>query len=206
VLAPAEIDELLALVQRFAAEGGAVVLITHKLDEVFAAADHVTVLRHGQVTLDAPLAGQTHATLAAAMLGSARRDLRRFAGEATAGGSAPAITLENAAVGPIGHRGPGLREANLVIRAGELVGVAAVEGNGQRELMLGLAGLLPLSAGRRAANGAVALVPEDRTTEGLIPSFTLTENVVLGSGAAPWLQGWRIDWDEARHRGDARRP
>jgi len=204
VLAPAEIEELLTLVQRFAADGGAVVLITHKLDEVFAAADHVTVLRHGQVTLDAPLVGQTHATLAAAMLGSARGEQRRSASraiEAAAVESAPVIALEGATVRPIAHRGPGLRGANLTIRPGELVGIAAVEGNGQRELMLGLAGLLPLVEGRRTASGAAALVPEDRTTEALIPSFTLTENVVLGSGSpAPWLRGWRIDWDEARRR------
>ena len=201
VLAPAEVQELLALVQRFAAEGGSVVLITHKLDEVFAAADHVTVLRHGTVTLDAPLVGQTHTTLAAAMLGRAPGVAQRPSGVTARTGEEPVIRFEDATIHPIAHRGPGLHGVNLAIRPGELVGIAAVEGNGQRELILGLAGLLPLATGRREARDPVALVPEDRTTEALIPGFTLTENVVLGSGpAAPWARGWRIDWAEARRR------
>jgi simple sugar transport system ATP-binding protein len=211
VLAPAEVDELLAQAQRFAAEGGAVVLITHKLDEVFAAADHVTVLRHGAVTLDAPMVGQTYATLAAAMLGQARRATMA---PAKAPGrafhrteAAPAIVLGAATVSPLAGRGPGLRAGTVTIQGGELVGVAAVEGNGQRELMLGLAGLLPLVEGARSVTEPVVLVPEDRTTEALIPDFTLTENLVLGSGmAAPWFHGWWIDWREARRRTGALLP
>jgi simple sugar transport system ATP-binding protein len=205
VLAPAEVEELLVQVQRFAAEGGAAVLITHKLDEVFAAADQVTVLRHGVATLDAPLVGQTHATLAAAMLGPGRgvaSSPRVHAERRVARHDAtPAIVLESATVPPLEARGPGLLAASLTAYAGELVGVVAVEGNGQRELMRGLAGLLPLAAGTRQVSEPVTLVPEDRTTEALIPEFTLAENLVLGSGpTAPWRRGWWIDWAEARRR------
>jgi simple sugar transport system ATP-binding protein len=206
VLAPAETTALLELVQRFGSEGGSVVLITHKLDEVFAAADHVTVLRHGAVVLDAPMVGQTPGGLAAAMLGSqtaiaappVRGPARPSSPAAT---RLPVLALENATVHPVGHRGPGLQEATLAIRPGEMVGVVAIEGNGQRELMLALAGLLPLAEGQRVATEPVVLVPEDRSTEALIPGFSLTENVVLGSGpSAPWSRGWRIDWSEARRQ------
>src|SRR4051812_19453297 len=77
--------------------------------------------------------------------------------------------------------GIAVRHATLTIRAGEIVGVAAVEGNGQRELLRAVAGRLQPLRGRREVTGPVGFVPEDRTTEGLIPELTLTENVVLGS-------------------------
>jgi len=198
VLAPAEVDELLAAVRLFATQGGAVVLITHKLDEVLAVADEVTVLRHGRVTLAGAAAGQTEASLATAMIGTA-------AGPppAPVAGSAPGAIvarLEGARVAPLDGRGPGVLEATITLRAGELVGVAAVEGNGHRELLLGLAGVLPVLAGQREVVEPVALVPEDRTTEGLVPSFTLTENMVLGLGGNRWGTGPWVDWAAARGR------
>ena len=84
--------------------------------------------------------------------------------------------------------------ASLVVRPGEIVGIAAVEGNGQRELLRAVAGRIMPLRGRRQVAEPIAFIPEDRTTEGLIPEMTLTENVVLGSSPSdPWLRG--------RHRG-----
>ena len=107
--------------------------------------------------------------------------------------------------------GTGLRHATFAVRGGELVAVAGVEGNGQRELLRAVAGLRRPFRGLLEVSRPVAFVPEDRTTEGLIPAFTLTQNLVLGVGrAAPWIAGRRVrrvDWRAAgRRTGRAARP
>lgn len=187
LLAPSEVEELLGFVREFVRDGGSVALITHKLPEVFAAADRVTVLRQGMVTHAGPLAGETEASLAAAMIGPARAS-----GEAK---TAPA--REGQRGGPTGR--PAVRIGDLAIHRGELVGVVAVEGNGQRELLRAIAGLGGPAAGRVQVEGAVAFVPEDRTSEGLIPTLTVTQNVVLGLQDDPrWARGIRLDWQAAR--------
>jgi general nucleoside transport system ATP-binding protein len=97
--------------------------------------------------------------------------------------------------------GIALRQASLVVRGGEILGIVAVEGNGQRELLRAIAGRLQPLRGRLQVKKPVGFIPEDRTTEGLISDFTLTENVVLGLGAdAPWIRGGRIGWKEAQRR------
>jgi simple sugar transport system ATP-binding protein len=86
------------------------------------------------------------------------------------------------------------------MRGGELIGLAAVEGNGQRRFLRTLAGLSPRPADW-AVGGPLAFIPEDRTTEGLAPGFTLTENLVLGLGSDPrWIDGPWIRWPAARRR------
>ncbi len=189
VLAPREVTELLQLVRDFAAKGGAVVLITHKLDEVFAAADRVTVLRRGKVTFTGPVAGETPDSLSRAMIGG---DLPRVERTVRAAGKV-VVRAERLVV----ERVP----LDFAFRAGEIVGVAAIEGNGQRALLRAIAGLdeaAPIS-GVLAVIGPVAFVPEDRTTEGIIPTMTLTENLLLGDRAAPW---W-LDWASLRSRTSA---
>jgi general nucleoside transport system ATP-binding protein len=217
VLAPGEAEELLRVVRAFTAQGGSAVLITHKLDEALAAADRVTVLRQGMVVHEGVVAGETRESLAAAMIGEGAR------GEsvvATASGH-DAATAQGAVAdtGPLGPSarvlvrleelevprdtgyGIAVRRATLVIRAGEIVGIAAVEGNGQRELLRAVAGRLHPLRGRREVAGPVGFIPEDRTTEGLIPALSLTENVVLGSRADdPWIRRGRVDWRVARAR------
>jgi simple sugar transport system ATP-binding protein len=185
VLAPSEIDELLGVVRDFARDGGAVAFITHKLPEALAAADRVTVLRLGAVTFTGPVAGQTAESLAGHMLG-------------TSGELARAAAAEPPAVVP--HRSGSTEVARfggVPVFAGDLIGVAAVEGNGQRELLRELAGL----SGSTAASETAAFIPEDRTTEGIIPELTVTENVVLGlQQDARWIRGLRLDWGAARAR------
>jgi simple sugar transport system ATP-binding protein len=181
VLAPQETAQLLELLVEFAAAGGSVVLITHKLDEVLSAADHVTVLHRGETVLTAPRARVSRKEIAGAMFGAARAE------------PPPMSVAAARATAEIRIRAPGLE-----VRAGEIVGVAAVEGNGQRELLRRLVGL---EAGEGAATPPVAFIPEDRSTEGLIGSFTLTENVVLGLPGDPrWSRGPWIRWRAAERR------
>ena len=187
VLAPSEVDRLLVEIREFARAGGAVALITHKLREVLQAADRVTVLRRGLVTLAGPIEEQTERTLALAMVGEEGGEDR----------ARPAKTGKDR--GSPGKTGVTVQIGGLGLRAGELVGVAAVEGNGHREILRAIAGLTRHQG--IAVHGTVAFVPEDRTTEGLIPELDVTENVVLGLPEDPrWARGVRIDWPSARRR------
>jgi ABC-type uncharacterized transport system ATPase subunit len=204
VLAPAEVEDLLRVIRRFTAEGGSAVLITHKLDEALAAADRVTVLRRGEVVLTGAVADQDTASLTAAMIGEGVPDERIEPSSPPATPIAdrrPLVWVESLDVGRDGGLGVVLRDASLVVGSGEIVGVAAVEGNGQRELLRAVAGRIHPLRGMREVAEPVAFIPEDRSTEGLIPEMTLTENVVLGSsGSDPWMRGRTIDWREARAR------
>lgn len=203
VLAPAEAAELLTLVRAFCARGGSAVLITHKLAEALEHADTITVLRRGEVTASGPAASFTLAALAEAMIGAGSGSMDEVTSTAAASAaiSAPAgavrLALSNVTIGT-------LRAATLTVRAGEIVGVAAVEGNGQRELLRAAAGLLAPAQGRVERPDRTAFVPEDRTHEALIGSFSLVENAVLGAprlgGVDGWSLGARVQWREARER------
>ena len=199
VLAPAEADELLRFVRNFARAGGAAVLITHKLDEALAAADRITVLRQGVVVRTALREDLTAAELTTAMIGGAVAVAPRARGQAVG-----PVLIRCDALEVTRESGTGLRQASFSVRGGELVAVAGVEGNGQRELLRAVAGLRRPFRGLLEVSRPIAFIPEDRFTEGLIPSLTLTENVVLGVGrAAPWIVGRRVrrvDWRAARQR------
>jgi general nucleoside transport system ATP-binding protein len=204
VLAPAEVADLLRVIRGFTASGGAAVLITHKLDQALAAADRVTVLRRGEIVLTGTVAGQEMATLTAAMIGQAAPDdcIDLPARSAPPiGDSRPLVRVESLDVWRDGGFGIALRGASLMIRPGEIVGVAAVEGNGQRELLRAVAGRIHPLRGLCEVATPVAFIPEDRSIEGLIQEMTLAENVVLGSSESdPWIRGRTIDWREARAR------
>lgn len=199
VLAPSESEELLAMLRRYVGAGNSAVLITHKLGEALSAADNVTVLRHGSVTLIDAAPNTTPESLARAMIGS---DIALAAGRprrsVVASTGTVHVRAEALDVARGGRYGIALRAAALTLRGGEVVGVAAVEGNGQRELLRAIAGLIEPLRGTLTVSGPVAFVPEDRTTEGLIPTLSLSENFVLGLGAAaPGVRGHRIAWREA---------
>ena len=165
VLTPPEVTELFSTVRAFTSRGGSVVLITHKLDEALAHAEAITVLRHGKVTGDWSSADPrpTKDALLVAMLGEA--------------GTAPRPTVTRVTPGRVVAT-----KGSLTLHAGEVVGVAGVEGNGQRELLRSF--------------GAEAFIPEDRTTEGAIAEFTLTENLALRSAAG--ARGRGVDWSALR--------
>jgi general nucleoside transport system ATP-binding protein len=207
-LAPGEVADLLRVIRRVTQSGGAAVLITHKLDEALAAADRVTVLRRGEVVFTGPAAGLSPSTLAAEMIGGSIPDAEARPGttdraESSSAGviGPPLVRLASLEVARDGGFDIALRGASLEILPGEIVGVAAVEGNGQRELLRAVAGRLHALRGVLEVAQPVAFIPEDRSTEGLIPEMTLTENLVLGSsGPEPWIEGRTIDWDVARAR------
>jgi simple sugar transport system ATP-binding protein len=198
VLAPPEVAELLTFMRNFATGGGAVVLITHKLDEVMQVADRVTVLRRGVVTLDREIAHETPHSLSRAMIGG---ELVRVPQQPPTTGDnaivADQLTLRQKAHGA--SSGVAVRNVTVAIRAGEIVGIAAIDGNGQRELLRAIAGVdqPAILSGTLRVAGPVAFIPEDRTTEAIIGAFTLTENLLLASSDRA---GWWLDWDAIRAR------
>jgi general nucleoside transport system ATP-binding protein len=205
LLAPPETEELVRVIRAFAASGGSAVLITHKLDEVIRAADRVTVLKQGAVTYAGPVPGQTVESLTRAMIGAGSDQSSDYTalevGAPSAAAKRELIRLHALEVSRESGYGIALRHAALVVVAGEIVGVAAVEGNGQRELLRAVAGRIAPLRGRLEVAQPVGFIPEDRTAEGLIPELDLTQNVTLGLGPdAPWIRRGRIRWGEARAR------
>lgn len=192
-LAPAEIDDLLRWTRQFANRGGTVILVTHKLPEALAVANDVTVLRRGRIVHVERIrregaAPSTIEQLARAIFPDAPqsgpRDLARVA-------PGPAV-LDMQDVAVSDKRGvPRLQNVSLQVRRGELLGVAAVEGSGHRELLAVAAGLLRPMQGRVELPSNIALIPADRARHALIPDFTLVENVALrGAGTRSGLVPW----------------
>lgn len=194
VLAPAETVELMALLRRVADEGSAVVLVTHKLREALAIADEVTVLRRGETVLTARASGISEEALARAMFpdGPAPESSTSVAGEPGA------LVAELRDVELRDEQGiTRVRNASLGVRAGEVLGIAGVEGSGHHELLLALAGRLAAVAGEIRIPRDVAFIPEHRQRDALIPAFTVTENVALRDAAR--ARG-RIRWEDVAQR------
>jgi simple sugar transport system ATP-binding protein len=199
LLTPGEVERLFVLLRRVVGDGGAVVLVTHKVDEIAAIADAITVLRAGRTVAELP-GRAAPAEIARAMVG----------GEPPARVSPPPPPVADAEVVLAARDLDGI---DLVIRAGEVVGVAGVEGNGQRELVLALTGLAQPSRGRVELGGVdvttasvaarraagLAHVPDDRHRYGLILDASLADNLVLGRTAeiSRW-GGWVIDSERLR--------
>jgi simple sugar transport system ATP-binding protein len=174
VLAPAEAAELLAWLRRFADAGNAVVLITHKLHEALSVADDVTVLRRGRVVLQRRAQGIAADELALAILG----ETPSSADVHVTAHAFDRVIVKAIAVDVVADTGA-IRDVNLEIRAGELVGLAAIEGSGQRELLRALAKRLPPTSGELRLPEAIGFVPEDRLRDAVILPFSLEENVAL---------------------------
>lgn len=194
VLAPAEAAELLTWVRRFADAGNAVVLITHKLRDALAVADDVTVLHRGRTVLTTRAIDTTEAALAAAMIGE-RATPSHHAQSTASAATRPArrgvLSLRNVAYRD--NRGIlRVRDASLAVDAGTIVGIAAVEGAGQHELLRLLAGRLIPSAGQVERPALVGFVPEDRHRDALLLDAPLFENTALrGAGARRGRMPWR---------------
>jgi general nucleoside transport system ATP-binding protein len=190
VLTPQEARALFGTLRAMAADGRAVVFISHKLHEVLEVSDRVTVLRGGRVVATLETATATPEGLAALMVGREVETARRRPREGALG----EVVLEARDLCADGDRGlPALRGVSLAVRGGEIVGVAGVAGNGQRELAEALTGMRPLSSGAVMVDGAslragnprdaiahrVAHVPEDRLGTGVAPSLSIADNTVL---------------------------
>ena len=194
VLAPAEAVELMALLRRTADDGGAVVLVTHKLREALAIADDVTVLRRGETVLTTRASAISEDQLARAMFpdGAAPEAPTLLARET----GPPVAELRDVELRD--QRGVArVREASLSVRAGEVLGIAGVEGSGHHELLLALAGRLEPSAGEIRIPRDVAFIPEHRQRDALIATFSVSENVALRGAAT--ARG-RIHWQDVARR------
>ncbi len=209
VLAPQEIDELFRTLRSMSADGRSVVFISHKLGEVMAIADRITVMRRGKVTAAGIRVADTSKTdLARRMVG--REVLETLDRTPYRPGD---VVLAVRGVSADNDRGlPALRDVTLDVRAGEIVGIAAVAGNGQGELAQVVTALRPCRgsvtlAGMELANGStgraiahgVAHVPEDRTGVGSAPNLSVSDNLIMKRyRSAPVARGWFIDDTAAR--------
>ncbi|MGH7533531.1 MAG: ATP-binding cassette domain-containing protein, partial [Gemmatimonadales bacterium] len=154
VLAPAEAAELFRSLRAFVATGGSAVLITHRIDEALEQADTVTVLRQGRVTLaNEPATALDRDRLLTAMLGPSEVASAPLKRSRPIG--AVAIDIDQLSVAREGRGGTAVRDATLQVREGEIVVIAAVEGNGQRELLRAVAGVLPMMGGARRVSAPV---------------------------------------------------
>jgi ABC-type uncharacterized transport system ATPase subunit len=189
VLTPQEAQSLFEVLRRMKREGHAIIFITHKLDEVTAIADRVTVLRGGQVVGTLPMRGVDKGMLARMMVGrDVQFELRRT--PRTPG--APVLSVEGLTARS--DRGTlALRGVSFTVYEGEILGIAGVAGNGQRELVEALTGLRPAAGGtarvgdrdianrsaREVLDAGVAHIPEDRLRLGVVPGMSVAENLVL---------------------------
>lgn len=201
VLAPAEARELLGWVRRFADDGHAVVLITHKLQDALSTADDITVLRRGRTVYTGAASASSTARLTEAMLGDQSTSQPLMPGEPAAGAPSRAPSAGHSNAGVVlrlenatwrDTRGvEQVRQASLVVHAGEIVGLAAVEGSGQHALLRLLAGRLVAQRGVVERPERVGFVPEDRHRDALLLDAPLFENLALrGAGTRTGRMRW----------------
>jgi simple sugar transport system ATP-binding protein len=193
VLAPQEVDALFAAMRSLRAEGLSMVIITHKLREARAIADRVTVLRGGKVVLrNADPRDLSDPELVEAMVGRSVPPLPTERAAPT-GHADPLVELAGVAVTGEGAVDSALRDIDLAIRPGELVGVAGIAGNGQRELCEVVLGLRAPAAGTVRLGGRPVGVPEDPISDAVVPGLTVLEHMALGDLSAA-KRGLGIDW------------
>ncbi|HGL1034275.1 TPA: ABC transporter ATP-binding protein [Streptococcus pneumoniae] len=189
VLTPSEIDELMAIMKNLVKEGKSIILITHKLDEIRAVSDRVTVIRRGKSIETVEIAGATNADLAEMMVG------RSVSFKTEKQASKPkevVLSIKDLVVNE--NRGvPAVKNLSLDVRAGEIVGIAGIDGNGQSELIQAITGLRKVESGsielkgdsivglhpRQITELSVGHVPEDRHRDGLILEIMISENIAL---------------------------
>jgi ABC-type uncharacterized transport system ATPase subunit len=214
VLAPQEIEELFGTLRAMAAEGKSIVFISHKLHEVLSIADRITVLRRGRVTAAGLAASQTNRIeLARLMVG---REVLFMLEKKEQQPGEQVLVVEDVYAGN-DRRLPALRGVSLDVRSGEIVGVAAIAGNGQSELAEVITGLRTCTKGKVLANGqevqnrsaraaidaGTAHIPEDRTHVGTAPNLSVTDNLIMKSYRLPPLaQGWALNRVAARQRAE----
>jgi ABC-type uncharacterized transport system ATPase subunit len=194
VLAPAEAAQLLAWLRRIADAGRTVVLITHKLRDALGVADNVTVLRQGRTVAWMPARSATEESLAVAMLGAAPAN----ATQATKRAAPGAAVIRADKIDIVDSRGVlRVHDATFTVHAGEIVGIAAVEGEGQVPLLQAIAGRRRVAAGTLEAPSGLGFVPEDRVRDALIEDFPLYENIYLrGAGRRRGRVRWSVERQE----------
>jgi simple sugar transport system ATP-binding protein len=189
VLTPQEAKELFEILESLRSQGKSIIFISHKLNEVLEVADRITTLRRGRVVDTIPAAGATEESLARMMVG---REVLLRVDKTPASPAGPLLQVEDLTV--IDDRGlETVRGVSFEVRAGEILGLAGVDANGQSELIDAIAGLRPAQSGRIVVDGhdltgakaketldaGIGHIPEDRHRRGLVLPFTLTENLAL---------------------------
>ncbi|MBX3664190.1 MAG: ABC transporter ATP-binding protein [Burkholderiaceae bacterium] len=193
VLTPAEVESLFGTLRQLVAQGLSVIFISHKLDEVLSVSQRIAILRGGKLIAVLPAAGADKALLAETMVG---RQVPRPQRRTRAPGAAVCALQQACVTAPDGRRL--LDQADLTLRAGEMVAIAGVAGNGQQALADLLFGLQPLSRGQLALQGramparprdwvraGVARIPEDRHAVGVVGDLPVWENAVLERVSTP---------------------
>ncbi|WP_048148713.1 ABC transporter ATP-binding protein [Palaeococcus ferrophilus] len=215
VLTPLEVEELFRVLRQLKAEGKTIIFISHKLNEVLELTDRVTVIRKGELIGSVNTSEATPQLLAKMMVG---RDVVLRIEKPPKEPGEPIFKVENLSV--MGDRGEvAVKNLSFEVRAGEIFGIAGVEGNGQTELIEAISGLRKVAGGKVYLNGndvtgkgpkdlydrGMAHVPEDRTHMGLILDMTVTENSILGLHWHPNFQRFRgvIHWGKAREHARA---
>ena len=189
VLTPAEILELMDIMKTLVKEGKSIILITHKLDEIRAVADRVTVIRRGKSIQTVSIEGATNKDLAEMMVG---RSVSFVTEKEEVQPKEVVLQISDLVVNE--NRGvPAVKELSIDVRAGEIVGIAGIDGNGQSELIQAITGLRKVKSGsikikgqevvglssRKITEMNVSHVPEDRHRDGLVLEMMLSENIAL---------------------------
>ncbi|MEO6655060.1 MAG: ABC transporter ATP-binding protein [Pyrinomonadaceae bacterium] len=189
VLSPQEVEEFFGILRRMKEQGKTIIIITHKLEEVLAISDEVTVMRDGKSVGNVKTAETTAKDLARMIVG---RDVLLRVDKTDALPKETVLEVENLSVS--GKNGPAVSGVSFTVRAGEIVGIAGIEGNGQTELIEALSGLAKSTGGQIEFDGkdvtnrnarelkemGIAHIPEDRHKRGLLLHSDLAENSILG--------------------------
>jgi len=196
VLTPQEIEELIHIMKNLAAEGKSIIIITHKLDEIKAVADRCTVLRKGKCIGTVEVEAVTKGKLSEMMVG---RNVNFSVEKAEKQPGYTILKVENLTVHSKTHAKTLVNNINFEVRAGEIVCIAGIDGNGQQELVYALAGMLKPDGGHIILEGRdishdhirsrrIAHIPEDRHKHGLVLDYNLAYNLVLQNYFDPRFQ------------------
>ncbi len=189
VLSPQEVEEFFGILRRMKEQGTTIIIITHKLEEVLAISDEVTVMRDGRSVGNVKTSETTAKDLARMIVG---RDVLLRVDKTDAEPKNTVLEVKNLSVS--GKNGPAVKGVSFTVRAGEIVGIAGIEGNGQTELIEALSGLAKTTGGNIEFDGrdvtnqsarklkelGIAHIPEDRHKRGLLLNSDLAENSILG--------------------------
>lgn len=203
VLTPQEIDELISIMRGLAKEGKSILFITHKLNEIMAVADRCTVLRKGKCIGTVSIKDTTKEELSRMMVG---RDITFKVDKKDVKPGAVVLSVKNVTVPSKANRSNAVKKVSFDVRAGEIVCLAGIEGNGQTEFVSALTGLEKVSGGvitlcgknitkakiRDRSIAGMSHIPEDRHKHGLVLEYTLEDNLVLQSYWKPQFQHFRF--------------
>ena len=190
VLTPQEIEELMQIMKNLAAEGKSILFISHKLNEIMEVSDRVTVLRKGKCIGTVETAHTTAEELSAMMVG---RNVNFHVEKGPLHTGSEVLSVEHLTVASKVHKNSAVKDVSFKVRAGEIVCIAGIDGNGQTELVYALTGLEPAAGGRITLEGkdithatirqrslmGMSHIPEDRHKHGLVLDYTLEDNMVL---------------------------